>query len=148
MMSILNTKCLFDTNILVYALDVHSSRYKIAKDFIDNVINGKIEGVLAQQNIIELTNVLIKKLGVEKKSGLQIVHTYASKSNFNIITPQITTHNRFLNLCLELENRRKQFFDLYLAATMLDNEVNQIVTANDEDFTDIPGIKAINPWKK
>lgn len=147
MRNILHTKCLFDTNILVYALDMYSPMRNAARELIDNVLEGKIKAVLAQQNIIELTNVLIQKLDSPKKDALQIVHTYVAKSNFAIIVPHMTTHNRFLNLCLELENRRRQFFDLYLATTMLDNDIHQIVTANDEDFKSIPGITTYNPWK-
>jgi len=148
MKNISSTKCLFDTNILIYSLDIKSPFYDVSRKLIEEVILGRRIGVLAQQNLVECTNALMHDTNWEKESILSDVRTFGEASNFSIIYPTHNTFNVFLSLCLELENRRKQFFDLYLAATMLDNDINQIITANDDDFAGIPGIKAINPWKK
>lgn len=40
-----------------------------------------------------------------------------------------------------------KFWDVMLAAAMLENGVNKIYTENTKDFK-IPGIKAVNPFLK
>jgi predicted nucleic acid-binding protein len=148
MQTISNTKYLLDTNIFVYAVDPDASMHRVAKECIDAVLDGTIHAVLSHQNIVEFINVMVGKQRQSKELTLKIIYTFATKSNFSIIHPQDTTYATFLNLCQDMHNRRKQFFDLYLAATMLDNDITHIITANDEDFANIPGITAINPWKQ
>ena len=61
-------------------------------------------------------------------------------SYFEVISPLPTTFETFLKL---LETNPKNYpFDLYLAATALDNQVFRIITANVKDFVNL-GFKEI-----
>lgn len=148
MMNISNIKFLFDTNIFIYSLDNESPFHEISKHLITEVILGRRLGVIAQQNLLECTNVLFRKSENSYQEIFSQIQTFAFDSNFEIITPQTSTVETFLVLAKKIKERKEQFFDLYLAATMLDNDLHHIVTANDKDFADIPGITSYNPWKK
>ena len=51
-----------------------------------------------------------------------------------------------LNLLGSKSVRSGKIFDVFLAATMLDNRVRSIYTENIDDFEAIDGIEAINPF--
>ena len=53
---------------------------------------------------------------------------------------------RMLNLLASSSVKAGRIFDIFLAATMLDNEVQSIYTENVGDFHGISGIDAINPF--
>jgi predicted nucleic acid-binding protein len=62
------------------------------------------------------------------------------------ISPKESTLDVYKKLVIERKSDRKfDFFDYYLAATMISNDVKTIYTANAKDFGEIKGIRAINP---
>jgi predicted nucleic acid-binding protein len=67
-------------------------------------------------------------------------------STFKLILPRETTVTRMLNLLGSRSVRAGRIFDVFLAATMLDNWVQRIYTENLDDFQGIHGIEASNPF--
>ncbi|HXV81131.1 MAG TPA: hypothetical protein VEG60_14735 [Candidatus Binatia bacterium] len=53
---------------------------------------------------------------------------------------------RMLNLLGSRSVKAGRIFDIFLAATMLDNGVQRIYSENINDFQGIAGIDAINPF--
>lgn len=143
MQTTLKGKYLLDTNILVYAYNQASPFHKKAKEIVLEAVEGKIEGVLAQQNLIEFCSVFTNQYHIPpdsiKKDLLDIT------SDFTIINPLPQTMFVFIDL-LENYKLNLQVFDLYLAATMLDNDIHNIITLNYKDFAGIENISVINPF--
>ena len=65
-----------------------------------------------------------------------------------LILPKETTVTRMLHLLGAKSVRRGGIFDVFLAATMLDNGVRRIYTENVKDFNGVSGIDAINPFSR
>ena len=148
MPSISSTKCLIDTNILVYALDKKSPFHNVSSQIVKECIQGVRAGVIAQQIIVECVNVLFRESEKERKEILSDLQIVVTKFNLQVIYPIETTLFTFLNLIRRLKQRRKEFFDVFLAATMLDNGITSIITANEKDFADIKGISVYNPFSE
>jgi len=89
---------------------------------------------------------LFRQSGKERKEILSDLQIISTNFNLQLIYPYETTLFTFLNLIKGLKQRRKEFFDVFLAATMLDNGITNIITVNDKDFADIKGISVYNPF--
>jgi len=138
-----NTRYLLDTNILIYSVDSASPFHTKAKETILQIKDKQAEGVVAQQNILEFSHVLMRTYGI---SPTEVVEdSKAILEDFSLITPLPSTLPLFLSF-VEETNKKNVVHDLYLAATMLDNGISTIITANEQDFLSIPGISVYNPW--
>jgi len=140
-----DTKYLVDTNIFIYGYDAKSPYYKETRSLLQNLVVQDIDIYITLQNIVEFCNVLIRDYKLSSSSTIG----YAQEIllDFKIIVPKTTTISVFLNL---LQKTKSKFyvFDLFLAATMLDNGISHIITANEKDFVGIKGILVYNPWRK
>lgn len=142
MASILKKEYLIDTNILVYALDKNSPFFSKAAAILDDCLKGKIDGVVAHQNLTELVAILASVYQIPLSSSLKDAADFGA--NLKVIYPRSTTFLTFTRL---LGSKRKaDIFDYYLAATMIDSGVGKVLTRNVKDFKNIKGIKAINPF--
>lgn len=130
---------LFDTNILVYNQDKDSQFYKFASSFHRNAIEGKIKPVISSQNLLEFSAIMINPKKIIKPLSQKIValemKRYVSSGIFEIIYPNLKTVSVFTGLLkkYKLKNPR-QTFDLFLVATMISNDIFQILTLNRKDF--------------
>lgn len=144
MRTILKGKFLLDTNTLIYAFDRTSPFHEKAVKIINLALEGNFEAFIAQQNLVEFSNVLIRDYKVQSFSVVEDIKNISLE--FPIITPTPNTLNIFSDLLLN-SKIKGYIFDLYLIATMLDNEVTGIITLNDKDFLGIKGINVVNPFK-
>ena len=139
-------KWVFDSHLFVYSQDIKSPFYKVTSHLFSRVLSGEIEIVCAQQNIIETENVLIRFYQKDSSKIVNILEDILLNYNIDVITPDPKTYEHYHDLII----KSKQPYDLYdyfLAATMLDNGIDRILTGNTKDFTQIPGIEAVNPFK-
>ena len=67
--------------------------------------------------------------------------------DFKIIVPKIDTISLFLNLFQKTTKGKLYMFDVFLAATMLDNAITRIITFNEKDFVGLEGVFVYNPRK-
>lgn len=146
MKNILSGKWVFDSHFLVYSQDRQSPFYKETSGLFSLVLSGGIEMILAQQNILEAEKVLIS---VYHKTPVEVVQKFENiilNYNIKVITPQSNTYEKYHDLIIKY-GVSKDFFDYYLAATMLDNGYNRLLTLNMKDFSKIEEIEAVNPFK-
>ncbi|MBI5620539.1 type II toxin-antitoxin system VapC family toxin [Candidatus Gottesmanbacteria bacterium] len=140
-------KWVIDTNILVYVLDLHSSHQRAAADLFHKIYRESIDAVVGQQNIIEAERVLVQVYKRLPEEAIEAVSGLVTDYHLSIITPIGTTYQRFHKILHSVPHAKTvDFFDYYLAATMLDNGITNIFTANTQDFSTIPGIRAVNPF--
>lgn len=130
---------LIDTNILVYSVNRGSPRYSEVRKLLEEGMIHGVSFVIAHQNLIEFIAVLTRGYSVTLKDALSDAMSFASR--FEVIVPLPATFETYLRLAQK--NKEMLYpFDLYLAATMIDNDVERIITANAKDFQGV-GLKEV-----
>ena len=142
------TKVLIDTNILIYVLMQDSLFYNKSRSFLQSLIqNPDVEVCIAEKSLFEMAVVLTSPALVNKVDMAEIKEyvQYLTSELFTILytNPQITTTT--WRLFFNLPNRKNRIYDLVLASTAIENEVDIIFTKNVKDFEDIKEIKIIDP---
>lgn len=135
---------LVDSNILVYAINIDSSKYLKAKKFLEeNQQNLQV----AHQNILETLRVITHKKfehPIKIKNAIGAVEGIIK--GCNIISPDNRTHTVTLRLIEKYDISSDGIFDAYLVATALCNGIDVIATDNVRDLGKFEGIKIINPF--
>jgi predicted nucleic acid-binding protein len=142
---------LIDTNILVYATGAQSLQHAKAKELRDQAAAGQFEACIAAQILTEFYAVVTDprrfQPALTPTQAQREMRTYLS-SPLRLILPKEITVTRMLNLLGSKSVKAGRIFDIFLAATMLDNGVQRIYTENVGDFQGITGIDAINPFPR
>ena len=143
-------KIFFDTNVLVYAHDKDSSFHADSATLLQLVFSGKVKGIIAEQNIIELYRVLTNPVAMRKKplTPLQaanlISQTYRS-GFFEIVYPNSFTTDKVLQLAIDGNVTSAKIFDTRLAAMILHTNTDYFATHNVKHFKEIEGINPLTP---
>lgn len=139
--------CLFDTNILVYAHNFDSTLHHYALNKVKDVIEGRLKGVLAQQNLLEFYSIITDHKRVPNplspKEARELIKNYLH-SPFEIIFPNKETGEILLSLSQENNIKNGGIFDVYLAATCVSNNVKTILTSNIKDFKNLTVLRVID----
>ena len=146
------TASLIDTNILVYANNEDSPFHSKCKTVVERAVNGKIKAAVSTQNLVELYAVITDKRRVEHPlspaKATELVNFYKAQENIQIIAPTVQTLGTLTSLIEEHKPKAQSIFDLFLVASMMDNNIHEIYTANSDHFKPFtPIIKTINPLK-
>lgn len=146
MKSILKGKWVIDSHLIVYILDRTSPFYSLSQELFYAMIKSQIQPFVSIQNILEAENTLLRKYKLSPVIVVEKIETMLATCDFAIITPLVSTYLTFHDL---IKNVIKEFdtYDYYLAATMLDNGLNRILTVNTKDFSQIKEIEAVNPFE-
>jgi predicted nucleic acid-binding protein len=143
----MTTPWLIDTNILIYSYDetqeLHSSSYA----FLEHAFSGHISASIAQQNLLEFLAVVTNPKRVEyplsPDEALEKIAVYVA--NFPLVSPSARTFLTFVDLFSRYPSIRERIFDLYLAATALDNGISQISTWNVKHFKTVSELTVKTP---
>lgn len=138
-------KWVFDSHLFVYSQDNKSPFYKTSKQLFIRVLSEEIKIVCAQQNILEAENVLTRIYKKDTNYTIKLMEDILLNYNIEVITPIPKTYELYHDLVAKSQYP-SDLFDYFLAATMLNNGINRILTANTKDFSKIPGIEAVNPF--
>jgi len=140
---------LLDTNILVHATGSRSPRHAKATELRDQAAAGQFEACIAAQILTEFYAVVTDprrfQPALTPGQAQRELRTYLS-SPLKLILPKETTVTRMLHLLGSRSVRSGRIFDVFLAATMLDNGVRRIYTENTNDFEGLSGIDASDPF--
>ena len=143
------TANLIDTNILVYANNKDSEFHSVCRSIVEKAIRGEIKAVIAIQNLIELYAIITDKRRVEfplsPAKAKELIEFYNAINNIRIIAPVVKTIDTVAGLIGKHSPKAQSVFDYFLIATMLDNGVHGIYTANSQHFKHFDSIKVINP---
>lgn len=132
---------LVDTNILVYALDKDSPFYPSAFKLLDWAEGKRITICVTHQNILELANVLVTNYKLKRSIALKTAKSLVVKEPFKTISPQPSTLEVFYEIA---EGKETKHFDLYLAATAIDNGVDIIITNDPKGFKGIKNLEVFS----
>lgn len=144
MMNISGKKCLFDTNILIFARDKTSLRHQKAVELFKDLEAGKFEAFVSYQNLLEFTAVLTRVYKISQKEVAGDLELLLSSPKIRVIYPTLATLPIFLKLLKK--DTGVYVYDLYLAATAKTNGI-EIIISNDNDFQKIKEVNLFNPYK-
>jgi len=141
-----------DTNILVYAHNRSSPWYQKARGFLKRILmelNGTEKTIIGipLQACAEFVNVCTRQnvgTPLSIPEAIDILRLYTEVLEVPVIYPKMTQLETFLNL-LETTTTRKKVFDVAIAATLKDNQIEGLYTVNVDDFKDLPFLQVENP---
>ena len=142
---ILSGKWIFDSNLLVYAINYDSPFHSRTEKLFLKIKSKTLKAVVTQQNILETHKVLIRLYKKTPSESVRALDNLLQGFGISVIHPfsyTIETYHALISQASTVSD----LFDYYLAATMLDNGINRILTVNTKDFNQIPDIEAINPF--
>lgn len=144
---LMKRKALIDTNLLIYATNKNSIFHQKAKNFLEKELPN-YNLCLSSQNIIEFYAIITNPKKIEKpltqSQATLIIKKFIKSGYFQIITPRSKTVFLLLNFLKKYNIKSLEIYDLYLAATMKDNNISIIYTADTTIFKKL-GFAAINP---
>jgi predicted nucleic acid-binding protein len=147
-MNCMKDNIIFDTDILVYAFDKSEKEKNAkAKSLVLCVENNSINGVITNQILGELFNVLTAKVqyGISYQDASSVINDFIFSDKWHKINYTYNTVSKTLEMCRELN---KPFWDTLIIMTAIENNINKIYTENLKDFSAIGGIKIINPFDR
>ncbi len=140
---------LFDANILIHAHTAGSPFHVSAQQLRDQATQGAIEACVSPQVLCEfysvVTNDRLIKPALTPIQAKKELHTYWHASGFRRIIPRESTITHLVKLLDRNNVKRGDIFDIFLVATMLDNDVRTIYTQNVKDFDGYPELHVVNP---
>jgi len=140
---------LVDTNVLIYATLQGDPRHERAREVLQLRHSKEVELSISVQNLAEMYPNLTGSKNSEPDSpemARRKIESIAGLKSMTVwpLSPSIT--RRALKLCELYDIRRQRYFDMQLAATMLEEGVGTILTENTKDFDMIDEISSINPF--
>lgn len=140
---------LVDTNILIYASSEGSIYQTKAINFLDQILTEQPVFV-ALQNLTEFYAIITSPKRVPKPVSPQIalakIEQMISGGFYRIIVPKQTTPATLLVLLKKHSVGPSEVHDAHLAATMINNGIDTIYTADTKIFSRL-GLKATNPLR-
>jgi predicted nucleic acid-binding protein len=131
-------KVLIDTNIFIYDLDKNSIFHERAK----KVLNDKtIELYTSSKNISEFISICTK---LEINQDIALSYMEDIIENTSVLFPDRDSLLIFKDLLKTVNPKGNRVYDVEVASIMINNEINEIATVNEKDFS---GIKKISIYK-
>jgi predicted nucleic acid-binding protein len=138
---------LIDTNVLVHAYIRLDEQKQLSANAIVMPLWEVGGGITTVQNVCEFFFVATKKVARPMPIGQaeNIVREILASRKWRVLDRREDT---ILHAMLLVHERRAPFWDALIAACMLENGIEIILTENERDFKRIPGISVLNPFKK
>lgn len=139
-------KALLDTNVLVHAAYRDSRFHRAAAVLLDRALRRKGMYCIAPQNLTEFAAVVTRGRFVEPamapEEAAQKAEILYRSRRLRKIYPSRGTVLRSIREGQKLRIAGPAWYDLFLAVTMREAGVNEIITENIRDFAKFPFIEA------
>lgn len=149
-LTLMNKKDLWvgiDTNILVYFLNEESVYHARARALVDKLQKGEILGVVSWQNLTEMYAIVTDRKRFPRpmltKQVVETIKQFQENGSIKVILPLINTKEIFFKLILKIKPKCQQIHDIFLAATLVSNGIDTLITENTGDFKEVEGLKTI-----
>ena len=142
-----------DANILVYASNPgQRETFLKANRFLnEQVLTGKIEACIAYQTFYEFYAIVTDGRRVERPlnplQAREIIDTYRRARNIRKIHALKSNLQNTLHLLTRYPISRQEIFDAVLVATLMDNGIGGIITADEEGFSRFEFLQVVNPLR-
>jgi predicted nucleic acid-binding protein len=141
---------LLDTNVLVYATLAADPRHERALTLLMGSDRAPRPAVLVSvQNLAEMWPALTGPRTDPPdapETAAAKVESIASLAHVTVLPVDRETLRLALRLAAARGITRQRYFDLQIAAVMLQNGIRRLYTENTTEFRGIDGIEAINPF--
>jgi predicted nucleic acid-binding protein len=145
----LSGSVLVDTNVLIYATLEADPRYARAREVLSLRLSPTVQLCVSVQNLAEMYPNLTgskNSLPDTPEIARRKIESIAGLEGIMVWPLSLSITRRALSLCQEHNIRRQHYFDMQLAATMLEEGIGTVMTENSKDFEGIEGIRAVNPF--
>jgi predicted nucleic acid-binding protein len=144
----MESRVFLDTNILVYAINVDSASHLSAAGLIKEISAGTLKTCISPQVLCEfyatVTNPRKFQHPLSPPEATEIITGYL-ESNIALLYLKNNTIKLTLEMAVRYQISGPEIFDAQIVATMLENGVAMIYTANLSDFKKYSEITAVNP---
>lgn len=143
---LMNDLCLIDTNLLVYSETPESEFFTRAVKFMEKAILTH-NTTISLQNLTEFYAIMTGAKTGHPEARDQVINKinwFVNSELFQIIRPTPQTAKTLIDQLRKFPVSGKDIHDVFLAATMIDNGINTIYTADTKIFKKL-GLQAINP---
>lgn len=137
----LMNKVLFDTNLLLYAIDEDSKYFNSVQELLND---STLNLYTTSKNISEFLSVVtrIPNTSISLKEALLVIEEF--QSIFKILYPTEKSYSIFIDLLKKYEPIGLKIHDYEIASIALSNRIKNIATFNKKDFFGIEEIKLIS----
>ncbi|MGH9604018.1 MAG: type II toxin-antitoxin system VapC family toxin [Terriglobales bacterium] len=139
---------LLDTNVLVHAANLASPFHSRAASLVDQGLRRSALFCVAPQNLVEFAAVVSRPRHavIPPPPGeiLRVTTLFYRSRRLAKIYPRRGTVIRAMREGADLGVTGPRWYDLFLAVTMRDAGVREIITENVEDFRLFPFVRAIH----
>lgn len=139
---------LLDTNVLVHAANLASPLHAKAASLVDRGLRQSGLFCVAPQNLVEFAAVVSRpRLAVDPPTPaeiLRVTNLFYRSRRLAKIYPRRGTVIRAMREGADLGVQGPRWYDLFLAMTMRDAGVREIITENVQDFRPFPFVRAIH----
>jgi len=137
-----------DTNILVYAINIDSASHPSAAALIKEISAGTLKTCMSPQILCEffatVTNPRKFRCPLTPTEASDAINSYM-ESAISLLYLKDSTIKLTLDMAIRHKINGTEIFDTQIVATMLENGVGMIYTANVSDFKKYSGITVVNP---
>jgi predicted nucleic acid-binding protein len=137
-----------DTNILVYAADIDSISHATAATLLTKINTGHLKSCISPQILCEfyatVTNARKFRRPLSPSEATEIITGYL-ESDISLLYQKYNTIKLTLDMAIRYKISGLDIFDTQIVATMIENGVGTIYTANISDFKQYSEITAVNP---
>jgi len=136
---------LIDTNIFVYAYDIHEiNKREKCLGIVKSVFTGVEKAYISNQILGELFYVLTQnmKKPLSAEMAEEVVISIIESNNWLKID---YNHKTVMKAIAYTKRFKIPFWDALIVATMIENNVFTIYTEDEKDFSGIPGLEVVNP---
>ncbi|MFN6537262.1 MAG: type II toxin-antitoxin system VapC family toxin [Nostoc sp. EkiNYC01] len=143
-------KVFFDTNVLIYAHDESSLYHHSSANLLNLVFENKIQGVIAEQNIIEIYRILTNPAAMRNKPLTsqevnKLINEIYLSGIFEVLYPNHLTTEKTLELAVNYNCVSARIFDIRLAGLVITYPVDYFTTYNTKHFLNIQGLTPMTP---
>lgn len=143
-------RALLDTNVLIYATLSNDKRHSQAKSLLlGQGESASLDLFISVQCLSEMWPNLTGPKAIPPDSpevARSKIDSISILPHLTVLPIDVDTVRLAVRLCERYRVTRQAYFDMQLAATMLQNRIRLIYTENISDFSGIEGIEAINPF--
>lgn len=145
----LSGSVLVDTNVLIYATLEADPRHARAREVLSLRLSPTVQLCVSVQNLAEMYPNLTgskNSLPDTPEIARRKIESIAGLEGIIVWPLSLSITRRALSLCQEFNISRQRYFDMQLAATMLEEGIGTILTENSKDFEGIKEIRVVNPF--
>ncbi len=145
--------CGVDSNVLIYsAIESMPEHRAVISFFQRRVLTGEITCAVTFPVLLEFVHITTdpRRFGppLELEESLAIVDQYWNAANWRRLIPRRQTGARTVELLRHHGLGRKRLLDTYLAATLLDHNIQTLLTCNTRDFQVFSELQLIDPCQE